>query len=223
MKLIGRLLAILLALLALALGAEGLRRGAETWVAADQETLEQLAAGDTSLVYVLDATRWTEFPLSGTPDALRLVAHADLPRALARTPDAEWRYAVAYRFHGPDGDVVQEDVRHYRSSVRILRETEGGTAEEDRPVFAASYVGSEAVPTTATPATLSLEGLGPVSAISARIATRAEGVGGVGLRVYQRKPLAERRARSAWARLTDTQRERLAAGSAYAPPTRRAA
>lgn len=217
MKLIGRLLALLVVLLAAALGVEALRRGAEAWVAVDGGTLERLAAGDSSLVYMLDDGRWTEFPLSGAPEAVRLVAHADLPATLARTPDTEWRYAVAYRFHGPGGEIVHERVRHYRSSVRMLRETESGTAAEDGPVFVVSYVDAEAVPTAATPATLSLEGLGPVSAISARIDSRAEGVEGVGLRVYQRKPMAERRARSAWVRLTEEQRDRLVAGSAYPP------
>ncbi|AZQ69200.1 hypothetical protein EF888_19925 [Silicimonas algicola] len=210
MRILGRLLFLAILMPLLAWGVWPIWN-ASLGLISDREPGNQLDKVDRTVAYELDRERWTIFPLVGGRDRVRLVTQAALPIAAVEgaglgTDQGRWTYAIAYEIVAADGRVLAEGLRHALAAVEICRDPLTGDLASS-----VAYIEERLQPTLAKVTVLDLSEQPEAAKIRLRFISLDPKVDHVIARVYEREPLAEFRAQSSWQRLSEGQRERLAA------------
>lgn len=172
----------------------------------------RLANAAPSTVYVLDAERWTEFPIPGQGNRLKVVSNANLNPQAAAQPEAEWLYALRYQIVDGPGRVLKDAIYHHRTAVSGYQPP--GAAQ---PLTAAFYADGELVPADGRLLMIAFGETPGASRLRLRLASHAAGVETVAVRVYAREHLFEPPDTYRWQRIVRRQQETLARASVYGP------
>jgi hypothetical protein len=209
MRLLGRLLLLLLLVPPMAWISHAAWNSVPEWGGGELATLTRLGTAQTTIAYALDPERWTQFPFSGTQEAVRIVSHADVAAVWRDDPEAEFRYAFVLQVLDARGAVLGERVLHQRVGISALRDVVSGEA-----FTTAAYADATEIPTASTALVISLDELPGAASVRLRLASAGPEISRALVRVQQRTT-NQRRTSVQWERMTEAQREALARGNAY--------
>lgn len=170
-----------------------------------------LGSGKAAIANVLDADRWTDFPLAGTPSGVRLVTNAGVAAAASSGPGTAYGYAIRYQVVGGSGEVLQDRTYHQRTRITRFKDPEGVRGE----YTAAFYIGEPLVPADGRALTIDLEGLDGPSQLRVKLARRDSLVHDVVVRASHRERVPAHRLGNLWKRLSEEQKVALARGNVY--------
>lgn len=176
---------------------------------ADRALQKRIAVSDSSLAYVLDQDRWTEFSIPGGTSSLRVVSNATLPSGAHVDDATAWPYVLQYEFLDSGGKRLFQRDYAYRASLRQYQDEAGGR-------FSASFLLEPALmPSDGHIVVLNLADQPQVSRMRVRIRQSDPLVRDVMLRVYMAETLPDFRLAHRWLRLSDEQKTGLAKGNVY--------
>jgi hypothetical protein len=170
-----------------------------------------LGSAKAAIATVLDADRWTVFPLAGTPSGVRLVTNAGIPAAASAAPGTVYGYAIRYQVLGGGGEVLRDRTYHQRTRITRFKDPEGVRGE----YTAAFYVGEPLVPADGRALSIDLEGLARPSQVRVELARRDSLVHDVVVRASHRERVPAHRLGNLWKRLSEEQKAALARGNVY--------
>lgn len=175
----------------------------------DHALLARIPESNTSVVYVLERERWTEFQLPPEYGAVRVVSNANFPLGLSAPPETVWKYALRFQVVDADGRTLQERDYHYRATVTRIRDADGS---ERTATF---YLRERLLPADGKVNILDLAGLRKPALLRVRLASADPAIRDVVFRAYTSETVPERILTHRWQRMSDDNKTELARGNIY--------
>lgn len=166
----------------------------------------RFAGAERQIVFPLDDDQATRFVFSAPQRSVRIVTHAELAAPATRNLDQRYRYAIVIETLARGGEVIDRRRLEFATRVLLAPGPDGALAP------ASAYAEADLIPSAADVTLIDLPRA--AKALRIRSAGRQAGVSGVAARVYERMPISERQLRTAWSRLSATEKKELTRGSA---------
>lgn len=167
---------------------------------------------ERSLVYRVPAQGGLIFDVPPGASLMRLVTNAEISdQGVEEEPPTGWKYGLELEVEGWGDGMSSARVYHFRSRLpRPAQMGDGGRRPESR------YLRSSLRPLDGRLVPLRLDNLGFRPArLKIALATMAQEVAGVAVRVYFREQVNELKRHAMWPRLSLQERERRAEGNVY--------
>ena len=179
-----------------------------------QDADPRLAEAVAEAVYVLEESRWLEFPLAAQGDYIKVVTNASLPPALAqsRPPETFWDYALDYQVLDRAGHVLKAETYHQRTLMSWYK-PEGA----QQPLTPAFYLNQRSLPANGRVIAINVRETPGAVRLRLRLASRAAAIDEVVARVYAQGYLFDTAQDYRWQRVSRRLRDRLARASVYGP------
>ncbi len=161
-------------------------------------------------VYVLDETKWLEFPLSGKGGVITLLFNASVRQQASRQVDTVGKYAIEYQVINSDGQVLEESIYHHRARVSFYLDK-----QNNRELTRLFYLNTPNVPSDSGVTLINTSGFNRLALLRVRLAGSDPEIVDAVVRLYEADPVAEHKLATAWHRLSNKQRGSIARGSAY--------
>lgn len=174
------------------------------------EFLKKIAESTTSVVYVLDENKWTEFPLPTGTNAVKIVTNADLQADMDIKHTDSFRYAITYQLIHKNGRVIQENEYHFIATLEKYI-----NHRFSKPITAAFYVDPSLIPTDAKVAVLNFQGMPNVSSLRVRAKSKDPSLKKIVFRISVKENVAESKLGYLWLRMDPDQKTILAKGNIY--------
>ncbi len=166
----------------------------------------------TSVTYILDKTKWTEFSLTPASNIVKILSNAVLPSDMETSPADRIWYAFEYRILNSQKEVIAHRKYHHHTRLTLFSNEETGSEEPS-----SFFMDPEIVPADLRSTLIDLDKLENPRFISLRLFRKDSGVMDVVARVYCEETVAERKIAYMWHRLSDEQKRLMARGNVYPP------
>lgn len=174
------------------------------------EFLKRIEESNTSVVYVLDKKKWTEFPLPPGTSSIKIVTNVDLPAGITVKPTDSWNYAIEYQLIDKNGKVVKDKEFHFVATLKKYIDK-----RFSEPITASFYFNLTPVPSDAKVAVLNFEGTKDISSLRVRAKSMDPVIKNIILRISVNEAVAESKLSYLWLRMSSEQKTMIATGNIY--------
>lgn len=209
MRILGRLLSLLLLVIAAAFLYQPLRTLFQAPSAPPDIARQLDLTALKSTVYFMPRDGWLTFPIISQAARLRILTHAGIDPQAGQA--ASLRYTLGYQLL--DGNQRPLHEGRYTHETRIPRPL----VKDGIPVPRNLYTDRELAVAAGQSFNLRLDAIPDTAYVRLRLESLATPIDNIAVRVYYEERMSERRASVAWERLSLAQRERLARGVIYPP------
>ncbi len=183
----------------------------EEWEQAkEDEEPGEIPDSRVGISYVLDAKRWTTYPLPPVGEVIRSLSRANFHPDVSTLSEQGEAYALEYQVLDGEGRILRSRLYHYR--VSRIHYVDRETGEPFRFTF---YPDSGLIPSPATAVMIPLAGLEGRDRIRYRVAEKTSAIADISLQLYAPERPAERKLRYLWHRFSEEKRMRMARGNVY--------
>ncbi|MDH3640130.1 MAG: hypothetical protein OES09_16945, partial [Gammaproteobacteria bacterium] len=169
----------------------------------------EVGDAESTVTYVLDPDRWTDFAVTGQGHAIRILSTANVPAGTRNPDDAPLIYALHYQLVNRSGEVLEDRVYHQRTRLADLVDARG---QAFTPRF---YQGIDLLPSRSQRLMINLQGMERPTRLRLRLAEAAPPVTDITVRVYERAGTSLGTSARHFERLTRRQQQLLGATNVY--------
>jgi hypothetical protein len=186
------------------------RSEVEQWIRRHQFRLDGFEQVQPSEIYLLETNRWLEFDIPLDAPIARLVSNASISPAQRAVPGTQWPYAIEYQLRG--GQTNLSGVYHFKGEQVAFVDKQSG-----KPAAVNTYLDHRLAPLSGRQWMLNIRDPAVTDARVLRLRLHASHpeLLEVGVRVYFRTAVPERKITYLWDRLSDDQKRDLARGNVY--------
>jgi hypothetical protein len=181
----------------------------QQWFRLHQFRIEGLDLATPSELYFLETNRWLEFDIPQDARMARLISNASISRAEKASPGTQWPYAIEYELRPGHDRTDVTGVFHFKGEQLAYLDRKSG-----RPVEANYYLERRRTPLSGRHWLLNFADPAYNNArlLRLRLHSSDPGLLEVGVRVYFRTDVPERKVGYMWERLSEDQKRDLARG-----------
>lgn len=188
------------------------RSDLQLWLRRHQLRIDRFQELMPSEIYPLETNRWLEFDIPNHTQIARLISNASISSAPTAGPDVRWPYAIEYQLLGSQGRTNASGVYNFKAEHIVFLDQQSG-----RPIEVNSYLEHRLTPLDGRDWMLNLDEPAAAHAqvLRLRLLSRHPDLLEVGVRVYFRAAVPERKLPHLWDRLSEDQKRDLARGNVY--------
>lgn len=188
------------------------RSDLQQWFRRHQFRVDRFEQLVPSEIYPLETNRWLKFDIPNNTQIVRLVSNASISSAQTASPDMRWPYAIEYELLGSQGRTNATGIYNFKAEHTVFLDQQSG-----KPVEVNSYLERHLTPLGGRDWILNLGDPATAHAqvLRLRLHSHHPDLLEVGVRVYFRTAVPERKLPYLWDRLSENQKRDLARGNVY--------